>query len=246
MTDQPMTRWDNNSTGFAVQDNELIRSAYSMSLNSKRLFLLALSKINSMNFAGKDTCIGVVISAEEWGNLYGNGESWRALKRATQELMRRQVVIRPMDKKSKKVLNFCDSAEYFEGSGKCHIRFGYTVSIMLSGMLDEFTKIDLLNTAKFTSRNTIRLYELISQMRNRNKDKYWLYISVEELRVCMGFSDKQYARFTDFRRAVIEPSITEINNQSDMKITHVEYKRESKKIIGMRFSFIENDQLPLL
>jgi plasmid replication initiation protein len=246
MTDQPATRWDNNNNLTAVQDNDLLRSTYQMSLNTKRLFLLAVSKINSMNFAGKDTCIGVIVSAEEWGSLYGSNGSWRALKRATQELMRRQVVIRPMDKQSRNVLNFCDGAEYFEGSGKCHIRFGYTVSKMLAGMLDEFTKIDLLNTAKFTSRNTIRLYELISQMRNKNQDKYWLDISVEELRVCMGFSDKQYARFTDFRRSVLEPSIAEINTQSDMKITHVDYRRERKKIVAMRFSFIENDQLPLL
>jgi plasmid replication initiation protein len=240
------TRWDNNPNGVAVQDNDLIRAAYQMSLNTKRLFLMSVAKINSISFAKKDTCIGVKITVAEWSNLYGKDGSWRSLKKATNELMKTQVTIRPLDKKRKKVLNILDSAEYFEGEGKCELRFGWSTSNLLAGMLDEFTQIDLLATARFTSRNSVRLYELLSQMKNRNNDKFWLQLSIDEVRVCMGFNLLQYPRFTDFRRFVLEPSIAEVSAQSDLKITSVEYLKEKKKVIGVRFNFIENDQMPLL
>jgi plasmid replication initiation protein len=240
------TRWDSNPNGVAVQDNDLIRAAYQMSLNTKRLFLLSISKINSMNFAKKDTCIGVQITVEEWSKLYGADNSWTSLKKATNELMNTQVTIRPLDKKRKKVLNILDSSEYFEGEAKCHLRFSWSTSNLLAGMLDEFTKIDLLSTAKFTSKNSVRLYELLSQMKTRHNDKFWLHLSIDEARVCLGFNLMEYPRFTDFRRCVLEPSIAEINTQSDLKITSVEYLKEKRKVVAVRFNFIANNQMPLL
>jgi plasmid replication initiation protein len=240
------TRWDNNPNGVAVQDNDLIRAAYQMSLNTKRLFLLSISKINSMNYAKKGTCIGVKITAAEWADLYGKDGAWKSLKKATSGLMKTQVTISPLDKNMKKVLNVLDSAEYYEGDGKCELRFGWSTSNLLAGMLDQFTQINLLATARFTSRNTVRLYELLSQMKNRNNDKFWLQMSIDEVKVCMGFNLLQYPRFTDFRRCVLEPSIAEISAQSDLKITSVEYIKEKKKVVSMRFNFIPNDQMPLL
>jgi plasmid replication initiation protein len=224
-----------------VQDNSLIRSAYTMPLNTKRLFLLATSKINSMNFAGINTCIGVTVSAEEWNKLYGGTNVWKELKLATQDLMKRHLMVCPLDKKYQRVINFCDSVDYYHRESRCEIRFSYSISKMLAGMLDEFTKVDLLNVAKFDSKHSVRVYELLNQMKNTN-EQWWLRIGLDEFRACMGLSDRQYQRFAELKRTVITPSINEINSKSDLSV-EVEYLKRGRKIDSLHFRFKPCDQM---
>jgi plasmid replication initiation protein len=46
--------------------------------------------------------------------------------------------------------------------------------------------------------------------------------------------EKKYDRVNDFKKRIIEPSIEEINNKTDLNVTY-EYFNEGKKIVGIEF-----------
>lgn len=240
------TQWHNDQRQIVVQANQLIRAAYTMPLLTQRLFLLALSKVTSEKYPKSNTCIGVVVSVKDWMLTYGSERPWRDLKTAAKDLMKRQLVLNPLQADGRKEINFCDSTTYYEGMGYCEIKFGYSISVYLAGMLDQFTQMDLLNLSKFKSRNTVRLYELLSQMRTRGKAKWWLKISLQEFRVVMGYGKKTaYTRTAELKRAVIDPAIQEINERSDLYV-EVEYEKAGRTITALLFRFRDNEQLGLL
>ena len=208
-------RLDNDQSNLAIQDNELIRSAYTMTLIEKRLLLHAISKVDSHAMSKSGQNISVEITAKQWQKLYDTPQPWRDLKNASRKLMNRQVTINPTDRQTV-VMNWIDNTEYNSDSVK--ISFGSRISKYLTGMLTKFTQIDLLDVAKFDSVYTVRLYELLSQVEKKSVSDSWLKISVDEFRVVFDLGDKD-DRFSYLNQRVLTPSIKELNQKSGWDIT---------------------------
>jgi len=208
-------RIDDEQSRLAVQDNELIRSAYTMTLVEKRLLLHAISKIDSHTLPRDGQNIYVEITAKQWKNLYNTPQPWRDLKNASRKLMNRQVTINPTATNTL-VMNWIDSTEYTSDVVK--ISFGNKVSQYLTGMLSKFTQIDLLDVAKFDSVYTVRLYELLRQVEQKEVSDNWLKITVDEFRAVFDLGNK-YDRFSYLNQRVLTPSVKELNIKSDWDIT---------------------------
>ena len=228
-------RHDSNDNLVAVQDNELIRAAYQMELVEKRLLLLAISKINSNTAPKPNSCIKVTVTTDDWGELYDAKNGWRDMRDASRGLLGRQVTISPMDKKRTKVMNWLDSCEYIPGQSKVEITFGWSVSVYLAGMVEQFTQVDMLDVAKFTSKHAVRTFELLQQMRSDKSATSWLQMSVDEYKVCLGIAGS-YERFAELKRVVIEPVVKELNVKANMKL-NVEYIKDGRKVVALKFIY---------
>ncbi|MFT2112635.1 replication initiation protein [Marinomonas sp. 2405UD68-3] len=225
-------RLDNEKSKLAVQDNELVRSAYTMTLLEKRLLLHAISKIDSHKLPKEGQNINVEITAKQWENLYNTPQPWRDLKNASRKLMNRQVTINPTAKKIL-VMNWVDSTEYTSDAVK--ISFGNKISHYLTGMLTKFTQIDLLDVAKFDSAYTVRLYELLRQVEQKPLTDNWLKITVEEFRIIFDLG-KKYDRFSYLNQRVLTPSVRELNRKSDWNIT-LTTEKQGRSIYMLCFAF---------
>lgn len=227
-------RLDNKRSNLAVQDNELVRSAYTMTLVEKRLLLHAISKIDSHKLLKEGQNINVEITAKQWGKLYNTPQPWRDLKNASRKLMNRQVTIYPTEKKTL-VMNWVDSTEYSSDAVK--ISFGNKVSHYLTGMLTKFTQIDLLDVAKFDSAYTVRLYELLRQVEQKQRPltDNWLRITVDEFRIIFDLGDK-YDRFSYLNQRVLTPSVRELNKKSDWEIT-LTTEKQGRSVYMLCFAF---------
>ncbi|MFT2099752.1 replication initiation protein [Marinomonas sp. 2405UD66-6] len=230
-------RLDNEQSNVAVQDNELVRSAYTMTLVEKRLLLHAISKIDSHKLPKEGQNINVEITAKQWEALYNTPQPWRDLKNASRKLMNRQVTINPTSKKTL-VMNWVDSTEYSSDSVK--ISFGNKVSHYLTGMLSKFTQIDLLDVAKFDSAYTVRLYELLRQVERKHLPENWLRISVEEFRIIFDLGNK-YDRFSYLNQRVLTPSVRELNKKSDWEIT-LTTEKKGRAVHMLCFAFSPKPQ----
>jgi len=230
-------RLDNEDSKLAVQDNELVRSAYTMTLVEKRLLLHAISKIDSHKLPKEGQNINVEITAKQWENLYNTSQPWRDLKNASRKLMNRQVTINPTEKKTL-VMNWIDSTEYSSDTVK--ISFGSKVSHYLTGMLSKFTQIDLLDVAKFDSAYTVRLYELLRQVEQKSLADNWLKITVEEFRIIFDLGNK-YDRFSYLNQRVLTPSVRELNKKSDWDIT-LTTEKQGRSVYMLCFSFSQKSQ----
>jgi|GEM_PF-1741907 len=235
-----LPRRDNMKSRIAVQDNALVRSAYTMSLLEKRLLMLAISKVDATIAPVRNQCIEVEVTAEEWATTYREKDPWTDLNRAADRLMSRVVTLYPTQGPEREKLNWTDRCKYYKN--KVVIRFGYSLSIELAGMLNEFTQADLLDVAKLDSFYAVRLYELLRQYQSTGL----LMIGVEEFRVLMG-AEKKYVAFSQLNRRVIKQAIEGIQKKMPELKLNVEYikRRGSRAVTSLKFTFKKSEQRDL-
>ena len=213
-----------------TQDNQLVEACYTLSLNEKRVLLLGIGKIDSRNWPKLGSPLRLSITAKEWSQFYPDATPWRAMKRAADKLLTRYLTLHPKIGVTQKISWF-DNVEYHEKEARMTIEFGRMMQVRLMGMLEEFTKIDLLAVNQLSSIYSIRLYELCNQFRATG----FRSITVEDFRFAMDCVNI-YPRMADLKRHTITPSISEINEKSDINISVTETRR-GRKIIGFKFVF---------
>ena len=226
-------REDHSTSGVCVQDNALVRSAYTMTLLEKRLLMLAISKVSAGTPPQSGQPIKVTVHVDEWRELYREKDPWSDLARAADRLMGRIVIMHPKEKGvRRKKMNWTDSVVYHDS--KVVIKFGHSLSIELAGMLDNFTQTKLLDVAKLDSFYAIRLHELLMQFTTTG----CLMITVEDLRDIMNVSDK-YPRFSQFNQRVIKVAVEEIQKKMPELKLSVDYvkRKHSRAITSLNFSF---------
>ncbi len=103
-----------------------------------------------------------------------------------------------------------------------------------------YAKISLSIQNKFNSKHSLALYELFLDYfdikRNYGETKI---IRVDEFRKLLGLNENEYKEFKDLNKYVIKKSVSEINKISEIFIT-VEYKKESRKVVALKFSIKKN------
>lgn len=77
----------------------------------------------------------------------------------------------------------------------------------------------------------IKLYKLLYQYKNIGKRKF----TIENLKIQFGVIDK-YKQYSDFKKYIIDSSITQINNKTDLEVKYNEIKF-SRKVSDIEFVF---------
>lgn len=100
-----------------------------------------------------------------------------------------------------------------------------------------YARINIAITKGLSSKHSLALYEVARDYVNVSIPR----MSVKVFRNLMGVNDGQYEDFSDLRRRVIGPAVSEINAKTDLKID-VEYIKDSKdsrKVVGFQFNVQE-------
>lgn len=219
---------------LVVQSNELIEASYSLSLNGKRLLLLAISKVNPGAMPDRSMPLSFSITAGDFELAYPDTlNSYRDLKRGAQELTSKVVTFRS-DNHKYKTLNLTDSVSYIPSEGTLHLTFGFSISHHLLGLIDQFTQYDVLSIGKLNSIYSIRLFELLSQYRSTG----FRIETLENIRFSLNV---KYEKYGDLKRFVIQKAVDELNIKSNLKITFEPIKK-GRSVVAVKFFFIENKQ----
>lgn len=226
----------------AVQDNQLVMACYRMTLTEKRLLLLGISKVDSERMPSKSYPLEFDVTVAEWSSVYADSSRsiYKELDAASKRLLRRQVFLKGRSDDDQ-LCNWLDRCQYHPGEGRISIRFGWTVSHYLSGLFEQFTKVDLLSVRRLSSFHSVRLYELLAQFRSTG----FRVISLDALRDSLALGSA-YPMFADVKRRVIDPAVAEINEKTDFIVSWNGVK-EGKKVVSLRFVFEDQRQgsLPL-
>ena len=89
----------------------------------------------------------------------------------------------------------------------------------------------LEQTAQLKSLYAVRLYELLIQWREARKTPLF---ELETFREQLGLGVTDYKRMSDFKRRVLESSIKEINEKTDIKVSYTQEKKATT-IVGFKF-----------
>ena len=225
-----------------VKDNALIEASHKLGEIEQRLILLAILKARSQcktveQLKGKE----LIIQADDYANTFGINRpmAYKAVKRAVMGLFEAKWGYKYINDKGNKVVRyerFTQFAQYIEGEGVVSFKFADAIISMLIELEKRFTTYEISQVAKLSSGYAMRLYEFFMQHLDKKTGKGWLDISLEDLRFRFGLLPKEYERIDNFKRKVLDYSVKEINQNTDLSVTYTQ-KKKGRNIVGFKFEF---------
>ena len=222
---------------LVVKDNLLINASYNLEVTEQRLILLAI--INARQTGNGITADSKLeIHASDYASRFDvtNDGAYRALKNAVLNLFDRQFSFKEEDRNGKigtVKSRWVSRIKYIDDSATIEITFAPDVVPLITRLEQHFTSYQIKQVAQLTGKYAIRLYELLIAWREVGKVPQ---INLAEFRNKIGVEDDEYMRMSDFKIRVLEPSIKQINEHTDITVTYEQHKK-GRSIIGFSFRF---------
>ena len=128
--------------------------------------------------------------------------------------------------------------KYIDDSAILEITFAPDVVPLITRLEKHFTSYQIQQVTQLTGKYAIRLYELLIAWREVGKVPQ---IELSEFRVKLGVEDDEYKAMNHFKSRVLEPSIKQINQHTDIIVSYEQHKR-GRTITGFSFKFKQKSQ----
>lgn len=222
---------------FSVsKSNNLIEASYNLSVQSQKLVLSCLGKLDSR----KDIPKEVTLTASEFSDLMGIDikNAHRELYKAADALFKSTITLYENNEEIE-LYWIQEKAKKIEGEGAVRLIWSDRILRYICQLRSRFTTYKLRNIANLQSSHSIRLYELLMQF-NKTGERI---IYLDDFRKILGIS-KKYQEFKVLNRDVIKPSIKELNQRSDLSINFQTIKK-GRSVAALIFDFKQNKQLKM-
>ena len=228
---------------LVVKDNALINASYNLELTEQRLIMLAI--INARESGQGITADSKLeIHASDYAKLFNVSAdaSYKALREAVNNLFNRQFSYTAEYKKTGKVgivrSRWVSRIFYVDDLALLEITFAPDVVPLITRLEEHFTKYEAKQVAHLTSKYATRIYELLIAWREVGKVPQ---LELSEFRNRLGLVDSEYTAMSDFKKRVLEPSIKQINEHTDITVTYEQHKK-GRISSGFSFKFKQKQQ----
>ena len=231
----------NNKTELVVKSNRLNTAIQNLSLAEIRLIQLAIIDSREQN-KGLSSDTPLRINAMRYAEVFDVSKqtAYEALIDAETNLFERRFTF--MDERDLKVKSrWISQATYLDGEGAIEVIFTPAVVneiTRIHGIEQFFTKYTLEQTAQLKSLYAVRLYELLIQWREARKTPLF---ELDVFRQQLGLGVEDYKRMSDFKRRVLDASVKEINDKTDIKVSYTQEK-QGTTITGFKFKVLAKDK----
>ena len=219
-----------------VKDNALINASYNLELTEQRLIMLAI--INARESGQGITADSKLeIHASDYANLFNVSidASYKALREAVNNLFNRQFSYTAEYKRTGKTgvvrSRWVSRIFYVDDLALLEITFAPDVVPLVTRLEEHFTSYQAKQVAHLTSKYATRLYELLIAWREVGKVPQ---IEISIFRNRLGLLENEYTAMSDFKKRVLEPSIKQINEHTDITVTYEQHKK-GRLISGFSF-----------
>jgi plasmid replication initiation protein len=223
---------------LVVKSNALIQASYTLGLVEQRLILMSIVGARESG-EGITAETLLTIRAQDYAALFGveKHTAYKVLSEAVETLFNRRATVEVYDKKRDRTrpmaVRWVTAMAYEEGEGAITLRFGHEVVPEITRLEENFTSYELEQVAGLKSAYAVRLYELLIQWRSAGKTPIF---EINNFRNQLGVSDAEYPRMDNFKRFVLEYSVKQINDHTDIKTTYEQHK-SGRTITGFSFKF---------
>lgn len=229
---------------LVVKDNALINASYNLELTEQRLIMLAI--INA-----RESGLGITadskleIHASDYAKLFDVSidASYKALREAVNNLFNRQFSYTAEYKRTGKTgivrSRWVSRIFYVDDLALLEITFAPDVVPLVTRLEEQFTSYQAKQVAHLTSKYATRLYELLIAWREVGKVPQ---IEIGDFRNRLGLLENEYTAMSDFKKRVLEPSIKQINEHTDIIVTYEQYKK-GRLISGFSFKLKQKQQI---
>ena len=227
---------------LVVKDNALMNASYNLNLVEQRLILLAIIEARESG-KGINANNPLVVHAETYINQFGVAKhtAYQALKDACKDLFARQFSYQ--EKRGRGgIINitsrWVSQIGYIDNMATVELIFSPAVVPLITQLEEQFTKYDIEQISGLSSAYAVRLYELLICWRSTGKTPV---IEISEFRNRLGVLDTEYQRMERLKTSVLELSIKQVNEHTDITVTY-EQRKAGREIIGFTFSFTQKPQ----
>lgn len=228
---------------LVVKDNALINASYNLELTEQRLIMLAI--INARESGQGITADSKLeIHASDYAKLFNVSidASYKALKEAVNNLFNRQFSYTAEYKRTGKTgvvrSRWVSRIFYVDDLALLEITFAPDVVPLVTRLEEHFTSYQAKQVAHLTSKYATRLYELLIAWREVGKVPQ---IKISTFRNRLGLLENEYTAMSDFKKRVLEPSIKQINEHTDITVTYEQHKK-GRLISGFSFKLKQKQQ----
>ena len=229
--------------GLVVKDNALINASYNLELTEQRIIMLAI--INARESGQGITADSKLeIHASDYAKLFNVSidASYKALREAVNNLFNRQFSYIAEYKRTGKTgvvrSRWVSRIFYVDDLALLEITFAPDVVPLITRLEEHFTSYQAKQVAHLTSKYATRLYELLIAWREVGKVPP---IEIGEFRNRLGLLDTEYTAMNNFKSRVLEPSIKQINEHTDITVTYEQHKK-GRVISGFSFKLKQKQQ----
>jgi plasmid replication initiation protein len=233
MTDSKVLQ-DNSQ--YVVKSNRLIEASYRLSLREQQIILFAIvqARETETGISPDEPC---QISVKEFAKTYGLSSTalYTELKNAIATLFERSVTTYS-NSSGKKIVSktrwiYKTTYEDEPGYEPGHLTLTFTPDVIkyITRLENEFTRYDLAQVGNLNSFYAVRLYELLKQhqaIKSRELTVEWLK---EHFQITKG-----YDAFADLKKRIIDSSIDQINEHTDLRIKY-EILKKGRKAVAFKF-----------
>lgn len=106
--------------------------------------------------------------------------------------------------------------KYNEKSGYIKLVLDPDMKEYLIGLQNNFTEYELFNILALNTKYSITVYELLKSYQYKG----FAVIDIEKLKEHLGTTTSTYKNYKDFRRKVLEPTLDDINENTDLDISY--------------------------
>ena len=224
-----------------VKDNALMNASYNLSLVEQRLILLAIIEARESG-KGINANNPLTIRAESYINQFSvtKHTAYQALKDACKDLFARQFSYQ--EQRGKGIINitsrWVSQVGYIDNFATVELIFSPVVVPLITQLEEQFTRYDIEQISGLSSAYAVRLYELLICWRSTGKTPI---IELDEFRKRLGVLDTEYQRMDVLKRGVLELSISQINEHTDIIADYKQHKA-GRTITGFSFTFTQKKQ----
>ena len=207
------------------QHNAITNACYEYSELQLDIFLYLLSRLR------KNQPDGVYeVSVIEMSKLTGKKYDYQKLRLATEGMGSRMFEIpNETDKKGRQVWRqmwMFDRVDYIHGTGVIEVEFTRTIQPYLFDLKATFTSFQLYSALRLGSKHAKRIYTLCNQWKDKGQTPEYI---IEDLKRMIGLvnekGEEEYGPFSMFRKRVLDESVKQINQHTDLQINYTLQKK---------------------
>lgn len=218
-----------------VKHNTLINASYRLGLVEQRLLLLSIVAIRHYALEVSEST-KIIVTADDYMRHFGVARqvAYQALKDGANGIFGREFGYKQLTDKGEKVVrsHWVSKIAYIDNMAIVELYFTPDVISRIRELESHFTSYAIEQVAELNSKYSVRLYEIVIAWKNNGKTNQ---ISIKDLRDRLGLLDGEYKAIHNFKARVLDASIQEINEKTEINLSYEQHK-QGRKIVGFTFT----------